>query len=341
MPFRDIIGHRKLVALLARSIGRGTLPPSLIFAGPPGVGKRLVAEAVAQAVNCLSPRQTGAPGDADDIDYDACGVCTACRRIARRVHPDVIVIEPGDTGSIKVDVVRDAVERANYRPFEGRRRAVIVDDADALVTGAQNALLKTLEEPPSASIFMLVTSRPDTLLATVRSRCPRLQFRPVAIEEVAAALVARGRTEEEAQAIAATADGSIGAALQASGDAVVDVRDLAMRILGQAAASDDPRRRIESAKDLIAKTGTGTADRELLGTRLRAMSALLRDVVLLATGAERTGLANADIEPALTRLSRFHGERGVQAFATLDRALAALDRNASVKIVADWVLVNL
>lgn len=342
MPFRDVIGHRKLVALLSRSIDRETLPPSLIFAGPSGVGKRLVAGAVAQAVNCLSPWRAVSSGEHEAIEYDACGVCTACVRIARQVHPDVIVMEPGDNGSIKVDAVRDVVDRANYRPFEGRRRVVIVDEADALVSGAQNALLKTLEEPPSASIFILVTSRPDTLLATVRSRCPRLQFRPVAIDDVAAALVGRGRSEMEARAIAATADGSIGAALQASGDELVDARDLAVRVLGQVAASDDPRRRIESARDLLAKTGAGGAtDREQLGFHLRAMSALLRDIALLNAAGDRRSLANADIEPALSRLSAFRGDRGIQAFATVDRALAALDRNASVKIVADWVLVNL
>src|SRR5262245_48677261 len=118
MPFRDVIGHRRLVALLARSVERGTLPPSTIFAGPGGVGKRLVATATAQALNCVTPAQP----------FDACGTCAACTRIARGVHPDVLVVEPGDTGSIKIDHVREIVDRAAYRPFEGRRRAVIIDD---------------------------------------------------------------------------------------------------------------------------------------------------------------------------------------------------------------------
>src|SRR3954470_7288705 len=149
MAFRDVIGHRRIVALLARSIARDSVPPSLIFSGPAGVGKRLTAIAVAQALNCLSP-----------ADSDACGTCAACTRIARGVHPDVLVIEPGDFGSIKIEQVRDVVDRAAYRPFEGKRRVVIIDEADALVVAAQNGLLKTLEEPPSASVFVLVTARP-------------------------------------------------------------------------------------------------------------------------------------------------------------------------------------
>src|SRR6185295_12277236 len=128
-------------------------------------------------------------------------------RIARGVHADVLVAEPGENGSIKIDQIRDIVDRAGYRPFEGRRRVVIVDQADQLVPAAQNAFLKTLEEPPPSSVFLLVTSRPDMLLDTVRSRCPRLQFRPLAAGEVAAALVARGLSAGEAHAVAATADG--------------------------------------------------------------------------------------------------------------------------------------
>ena len=181
MTFQDVIGHRTLVSLLSRAIAGNALPPSLILAGASGVGKRLVAGAVAQAVNCLAPRRLPSPPSdrRTVIEYDACGACAACARIARGVHPDVVVIEPGENGSIKIDSIRELIDRVGYRPFEGRRRAVIIDDADALVAAAQNALLKTLEEPPSASIFMLITARPDMLLPTVRSRCPHLRFQPL------------------------------------------------------------------------------------------------------------------------------------------------------------------
>ena len=135
MPFRAITGHRPLLELLARATVRGTVPPSLIFAGPGGVGKRLTAVALAQALNCLRPLPS-TPTDG----HDACGECAACNRIARGVHADVLVIEPGDSGSIKVDQVREAIDRAAYRPFEGRRRVVVVDGADALVPdGAERA----------------------------------------------------------------------------------------------------------------------------------------------------------------------------------------------------------
>ena len=138
MPFRHLAGHRVLLDLVARAAARGSLPPSLIFAGPDGVGKRLAALSLAQLFNC-----TSVAGEPDgELAPDACGNCSACRRIARGVHADVLVIEPGDTGSIKVDQVRAAIERTAYRPFEGRRRVVIVDEADAMEAAPQNALLE-------------------------------------------------------------------------------------------------------------------------------------------------------------------------------------------------------
>lgn len=380
MPFRDVIGHRRLVALLARSVERASVPPSLIFAGPAGVGKRLVAVATAQAINCPQPRRAeshhGGPGGDHDgpkgdhdgpsgdhggpsgdhggpkgphygsstpdaIEYDACGTCAACTRIARGIHPDVLILEPGESGSIKIDAVRDLVERVGYRPFEGRRRVVIINEADALVPQAQNALLKTLEEPPSASMFILVSERPDALLATVQSRCPRLRFRQLGPDDVASALMRQGKSKAQARAIAATANGSIGRALEASADDLVEARSLAVLVLSHLASTDDPRRRIESAKDLLAKTGGGGArDRDQLATHLRAMASLLRDVELVAVGADRGDLANADIGPALGRLTAFQGDRGIRAFAAIDQALVALERNAGVKIVADWVSLN-
>jgi DNA polymerase-3 subunit delta' len=347
MPFRDVIGHRRLVALLARSVCRRSLPPSLIFAGPSGVGKRLVAIATAQALNCPSPRVVDSPagGRPSDraLELDACGTCAACTRIARGVYSDVLIVEPGDNGSIRIEQVRDVIDRAAYRPFEGRRRVVIIDAADALVPAAQNALLKTLEEPPPSSVFILVTARPDVLLATVRSRCPRLRFRLLGRDEVVAALVKRGHSDAEARVVAATADGSLGRALAARAGDLVEARDVAERVLAHAATSDDPRRRIEGAKDLLAKTGAGgVGDREQLASHLRAMASLLRDVELLSTRADVRALANPDVRPAIDRLTTaYQGERGIRAFTAVDRALVALDRNAGVKIVADWLVLQL
>jgi DNA polymerase III subunit delta' len=302
MPFRDITGQRRLLDLLARSICRGTLPPSLIFAGPTGGGKRATAVALAQALNCLEP---GTP-TAESVD--ACGRCSACRRIARGIHPDVLLVEPGDSGTIKIDQVRDVIDRTAYRPFEGTRRVVIIGEADAVVDAAQHALLKTLEEPPPSSMFVLVTARPDALLPTVRSRCIRLWF-----------------------------------AVQDVDDIDAEARDVAERVLTHAAVATDDSRRLDGAKELLTNTGGSSAgDREQLASHLRAMASMLRDVEVLATCADARALTSPELKAALERLvPAYQGQRGVRAFTAIDRALVALDRNAGVKVVADWVMLQL
>src|SRR5688572_24628896 len=330
MPFRDLAGHRRVLDLTARAAVRGSLPPSLIFAGPDGVGKRLAAISLAQLFNCLSP----SPGD-EETAPDACGHCTVCRRIARGVHADVLMIEPGDTGSIKVDQARAAIERSAYRPFEGRRRVVIVDDADAMEASAQNALLKTLEEPPAASTFGLVTSRPDLLLPTVRSRCQRVRFGPLSPGDIAQVLMRdHGFAGNDAHAAAALAEGSLARALEGDTDAYVEARDAAVSMLGTVAQASNPMQRLAAARAL----GRDKVDRDELGRRLRLVSSVLRDLgVLQAQAGDRT-LAHSDLKPALQRLlPSFAGDRTVRAFASVDQALAALDRNASPKIVADWL----
>jgi DNA polymerase III subunit delta' len=343
MPFRDIKGHAHVYELLARAVARESLPPSLIFAGPEGVGKRMTALALAQLLNCLAPVPSDAhpqheSGRADTQSSDACGVCASCKRIARGVHADVLLIVPGETGAIKVDQVREAVERTAYRPFEGRRRVVIIDDADALMVPAQDALLKTLEEPPPASVFVLVTSRPDVLLPTVRSRCQRLRFGRLAPIDVASVLMAEHEySETDAHAAASLSDGSIGAALEGGVEGFVDAREAAAGLLESVAASNDPRRRLEGAKALTGAV-RGGSDRDELARRLHALSSILRDLGVLLSRADERSLANADLRPLLERLQRsFDGERALRAFSAVDRALSALERNASPKIVADWL----
>jgi len=293
-------------------------------------------------LNCQQPVEYGCDSESGlrpvSLGDDACGVCGPCTRIARGVHADVLVVEPGDSGSIKIDQVREAIDRAAYRPFEGRRRLVLIDAADALVGEAQNALLKTLEEPPPSSVFVLVTSRPDLLLPTVRSRGHRLRFCALAESDVAAVLMKNhGFGEADAHAAAATSDGSIGRALEESTEEAIEARDTASRVLHAVAGTTNPQRRLEGSRALA-----GSGDREDVWRRLLALSSLLRDVSVLTSHADERVLANADLAPQLTPLVRaFDGARAVRAFSAVDRALWAIDRNASPKIVADWLVLQL
>lgn len=210
MSLPVIHGHaatwQRLLALLAA----GRLPHALLFVGPPGVGKALVAQRLAARIACTAATP------------EPCGECAGCRQIAAGTHPDLHLIgAPERSGSRKetrrkeigIEQARELKRFAALSPVSADRKMAIVDDADRLSIAAQNALLKTLEEPPGHALLMLVTASPGALLSTVRSRCQRIAFAPLSDGEVESVLVAAGLSAEEAMALAARAAGSPGRAL--------------------------------------------------------------------------------------------------------------------------------
>jgi DNA polymerase-3 subunit delta' len=360
MPFRAIAGHRALVLLLTRAITRDTLPQSLVFAGPDGVGKRLAALSLAQTLNCpkAGPVAESAAGSLSGaLPVDACGECPVCRRIAQGVHPDVITLVSGE---INIDDIREAVQSAGYRPFEGKRRVFILDAADKLSSEIQNALLKTLEEPPPSSVFVLVTARPDALLPTVRSRCPTLRFGRLPIPDVERLLqTQQGLDAARAHAIALAAEGSLARAIVEASDEGEATRLLVQQVLHHLQGARTPADRLQAASQLLTPaetrpkararaSGVGGAvgvrlatDRDLLGLRLNALAGTLRDIAAAAIGAGEDRMTN-EVPPVL----KMWGERAgatrlLAAFEAVGKAQAALDRNVGPKVIVDWLAFQL
>jgi len=349
MTFREIVGHRRLIGLLARAIRSESLPPSLIFAGPDGVGKRLVALAVAQAMNCLTPVIDGATGQ-----RDGCGRCSACGKIERGQHPDVMLVERFEGKSeIIIEQVREVIRKVGYKPFEGRSRVVIVDPAEDLNSAAQSAFLKVLEEPPPRNVFVLVTAKPGELFETIRSRCCVLRFAPLAPGDIATALIRRHKYgERDARAAAALSGGSFVRAMEAGTGELAEAREVAADILAKAARALDSRGRLAVGAALLQtagkqgkdKDGKGQgADRGALAVRLRALGSLLRDLTILTTRAPEAALVNLDLRADLEPLTRIYDrDRLARAFSAVGRSLVVLERhNASPKIVVDWLAFQL
>jgi DNA polymerase-3 subunit delta' len=337
MTLRNIIGHRRLTTLIARAIERESLPPTLLFVGPSGVGKWAVARATSQVVNCLESAKHG------DLAVDACGKCRACDRIARGVHVDVMTLEPDDRASIKIDAVRDMLSGTGYRPFEGRLRVILIREADALESAAQNSLLKSLEEPPPGTMFILTTSVPGVLLPTVRSRCMRLRFGRLTSGEVATALTRdHDYSDVQAREAAPLADGSVGQALALVDSDLSMFRDLAMGLLQQSAGRADTQSRVQAAGALHTGSSKKERTREDVTIVLRLMASMLRDLEAINAGADRAVLANPLLTGDLEALARaYAGERARAAFGAVDRALTALDRNAGTKVVTEWLAVQM
>jgi DNA polymerase-3 subunit delta' len=182
MALSDIKGQQRALNILRGAARRGRLASSYLFAGEDGIGKKTAAVNFAMALNCLDQQY---PPQSDETDFgDACGVCSSCKRIAGGTHPDFLMVAPEDR-IIKVEEIRAIEEALSFRAHEARVKTVIVDNAETMNAAAANAFLKTLEEPAPGTMIILVSSMPDRLPITIRSRCSRVNFRPLSASEVA------------------------------------------------------------------------------------------------------------------------------------------------------------
>lgn len=210
---RDVIGQRTLLERLGARAVRGEVAHAYGMFGARALGKRTVALRLAQTLNCAAAVAGG------------CGTCLACRKIERGTHPDVrLVTRATGNKDIAIEQIREMQADLALRPLEGARRVVIVDDASELNHVGQDALLKTLEEPPAHAVLLLVTATPAALHQTIRSRVQPLEFRLVATSEIEAGLAARG--VKDAARWAAEGAGRPGLAISlASGEAARADRD--------------------------------------------------------------------------------------------------------------------
>jgi DNA polymerase-3 subunit delta' len=321
VSFDSVVGHERVRALLARSIRAGRLPPALLLTGPDGVGKRALALAAARALVCETGRG------------DPCETCSACSRAARGLHPDVFLIEP-ETATIKIEQVRDMAREVLALPFEGRARGFVVDEAHVMTEQASNALLKSLEEPPATSHVFLVTASPQALLPTIRSRCQTLRFGPLPSALLESYLRERaGLSPEEARLRAALSGGSIGSALAFDSEAYRTSRNDLLALL-ERAGRDGALERMEAAQRL--------ADVEDPALALTTLRALLRDALLLRSGAAPGSLLNADVEARLLAVARGPlGERAASLAEAAGETRENLRLNANRLLSMDVLMDSL
>jgi DNA polymerase-3 subunit delta' len=185
MSWDNIIGQKRVVEILKRTIENGRVPQAYLFTGTDGTGKHLVAKELAKALNC--EKNTGnAPYHA--VHGGACNVCTSCDKIDRDIHPDVQVISPiGKSGGIKIEQINAIRERIYLKPLEGRYKFYIIDQAEGLIKPQEasgNALLKLLEEPPNDTIFVLIPAESQALIPTIVSRCQKIKFDYLSIGDI-------------------------------------------------------------------------------------------------------------------------------------------------------------
>ena len=271
MGFSSIIGHARQIEFLLSLHRNDRLPHAFLFAGQEGIGKRKVALEFIKQMMC--DQGTG------------CDTCRPCLKLDRGTHPDLLVVE--GEGSIGIGQSRMISKEVSEHPYEGKRRAIIIDGADAMTREADNALLKTLEEPPPFNVFFLITSSERDVPLTIRSRCARVAFSPLSREDVEGYFVrVRKMEKEKARLIALQSYGSIGWGLfWAEKDNLLLRRRLGELVVG--------RKKSFVASTLISEKISKT-DRDL-GLYLSFLLSFFRDLFLVRHEKDSGLLVNRDL----------------------------------------------
>lgn len=315
MALRHVIGQDGAIGILLRTLSRDRIPSAYLFSGEAGIGKKFAAINLAKAINCLKEQgafdESVGRDEKDDPSrvahhmgqFDACDDCPSCKKTDAGTHPDFVIVTP-ERGEIRVGEIRAVEEALSFKPYEGLKKIIVIDDADTMNQSAANAFLKTLEEPPDESLLILVSSNPDKLPETIRSRCSRVGFAPLppsdceeVIVNVAVQQAYSGDREEEGAARLAVA-----------------VR-LSMGRPGLAVSSDMMKERDRSISlfsNMIEGHGDPWTDKEEMERWFETMLLLLRDMAVFKIEGETSPgigppgeiLMNSDMKDFISTMSK-------------------------------------
>ena len=330
--FGEIIGQESARELLVRFLQTGRIPQALIFQGPDGVGKATLARAFAEILLC----EAG--------DGFRCGQCRSCQLFPTGNHPDCLTItllpkEAGKAGGklardIVIDQIRELTRVAGTSPRLGSRLVFIIDPAERMNRNSQNAILKTLEEPTSKTVLILVSSRPHLLVPTVRSRSIALRFGPLRTDELTRMLEKRGLSREEARLRALFSGGCPGQALSLDLDEVEHQRHEILKMLETLSTP------VSGASELPAMAAwLAGKDEPFFLDNLAMLQTLLRDALRSGSPTDDHALIHADLSDRLTRLrDRIGPRRTAELVQGIDRLRGELRFNLNRVLIAESLL---
>lgn len=320
MTYSGIIGHERQKAILKRALSSGRLAHAYLFEGPEGIGKRLVALALARSLFCT----TG----------NGCGECPACRKVDHQNHPDLHIVE-ADGNTIKIEQIRALQRELSFRPLEGTRKICVIEAAEKMNTSSANALLKTLEEPTGNALLLLLTSCPEAVLPTIRSRCQRLPFSRLPTAAIRKALSETGDgNEAQAHILATLSDGSFHKALGRDRDLYLERRKTILKAV-TALSHGSYLPLFELAAELA-------EEKERLHEILDILRAFYRDLLLCHHGWPEDDLVNRDLIEKIRRIAAQESPQLLlRKLEAVNAAHFHLERNVNGELLFDVLLMRL
>lgn len=323
--FKDIVGHEQIIEHLKTAIEMGKVSHAYILNGPDLSGKMMIAEAFARALLC------------EKQDPDGCGECRSCRQSDDRNNPDIIYVKHDKPNTISVDDIRTQLNNdIVIKPYSNQYKIYIVDEAEKMNQQAQNALLKTIEEPPAYAVIMLLTTNADSFLQTIRSRCITLNLKSVKNDVIKSYLMMEKKIPDyQADVCAAFAQGVVGKAIKL-------------------ASSDDFNELKESALSLIKRLDDidlyemGEAIKQISDYKLQVqdyfdlITVWYRDVLYMKATNDVNGLIFKDEVYDIKKQASKHSYHGIETIIeALDKAKLRINANVNFDLVIELLLMTI
>ncbi len=324
----NYLGNEAALALLRSHIAQGTMRQAYLFSGPSGIGRRTLALRFAQAVNCLNPPQAG----------DFCGLCRSCKLINEMRHPDLDIVQAEQRGgTLRVEQIRELQHRLSLAPYEANYRIALLLRFEEANQNAQNALLKTLEEPPQRVILCLTTADSESLLPTIVSRCEVIRLRPLATQALTDALVeTHGIEQKLASQLARLAASRPGIAFQLLQDPE--------RLQAQKQLIQEHFSLLETSyleRFAIAERFAKERSKAEIVSLLEGWLTLWRDVLLWAHD-DHDHLTYGDFEREIAAIAdQLGSEQSLQVLAYLRQTLDHLQSNINLRLALEVLFLNL
>ncbi len=334
MSFKSILGQSQPKKTLTNALQNSSVAHAYLFYGPESIGKKKLAIALAKALNCKG---------ADPLD--ACDECESCRKIECCIHPDFFYLEPVKStptsreAVIKIEAIRELQKKLAYLPYEGKTKVVVIDSAELMNPQAMNSFLKTLEEPPSSTVLLLISSNPNKMLPTLLSRCQGIQFHRLASSDIRTIIKLQPQeegkpwTESELDFRVHRSQGSVDRALAEDIDEIENLREQLLDVLEKVS--------FDRIDIVFAFAKAWARHTEQLQPVLNELLGLIRDLALYRSGCAQSDIQNGDLSAKMIPIAQTRSLKAwLDRFTTVRNTQIALSGNANAQLFLENMLIE-